>query len=286
MMAEDGVEITFEVFGDESVVGQIVAYAAVIVPAMDVAALSDEVARIKTAYGQREAADLHCRVLFNGDSRARSDWRDLALEDVFSLYGGVATLLARSRATLLCIFANKSRLPKTDPGGPWRTRSGLIVPGPTVALEFGEKQWASLCANATQIPLKVFPGLNKVRFWADPDRTRIEWAGRRRQVANTLTMWIAGEGRPAQRVSAERIGSEKPSLLQLADFVAYSFARATARRPSQTTLRFKQFVHRLAPFVGQVKLGPHGLNVSMPSDRMASHLRSLVEGGCGHAHQV
>jgi hypothetical protein len=87
-----------------------------------------------------------------------------------------------------------------------------------------------------------------------------------------------GHGGSTARVSTEPIGAEKPSLLQVADFVAYFFAKSRARRPSGPTLRFKALTDRLKPFVGQVRLGPDGgLGASMPTDAVAAHLRTLVD---------
>lgn len=266
----------FDVFGDESCTKEVVTFAIAVVPSSRADALEQGLACLKESKGQSAEADLHCRVLFNGSARLRSSWRALSIEAVFLLYEEFADLLKNNGVTTLCVFADRSRLPARIPGGPWKTRSGLWTPGRSPDVVLGEKQLAGLCGNATQLPLKEFPGLDKVRFWADPDRTQIEWLGRRSQASNTLSMLMGSETGVA-RVSPQEVQRAKPVLLQVADFAAYFFSRSKSRKLDANRSRFRGGVAALSPFVGELKLGGDGgLGVSMPTRDIASHLRKVV----------
>ncbi|SRR6266849_2045082 len=227
----------FDVFGDESAGLELVSYGVLVVPDNRLDEANALLVKIEADFGGSEDQKLHCRELFNGHLRAKSPWAQLKQQTVFELYEALAVALRRSGLRRIVTIARKSHFPKTLPqNGTW----------PEIILN--DKQLTAFCGNAVMIPLSKDPGLEKVRFWADPDHTSIEWLGARRKATSALNMFIdVGPGNEPPKVQVANILDEKPALLEVADFVAYAAQRGLSRKYGTFKQRYKNLYALLAP---------------------------------------
>jgi hypothetical protein len=244
-----------DIFGDESCRGRWIVFGALAVRSSAVAEFECRLAHLKTEFGGHGDDELHCRVMFPGDQRnKKSAWAHLSKTDVFSLYERVVHLTRDTSSRRLIAYADRNELPKVIPKDDWAPE-----------MKFGEKEVAAYCGNAIMIPFAKDPGLEKVRYWADPDRTKIDWLGKRRQAKNALNFFLEDCG----RVSPESITDDKPRLLEIADLIAYISARVLAGTKSDFAV-FKHLFDILEP--EQIRFGRShdgGLGVSVPNTSLA-----------------
>jgi hypothetical protein len=84
MKTADGIpNPAWEIFGDESAQNSAVTYGLVMVPAKRAAEVNTALNELKVRYGAPEQARIHCRLLFAGSKRKKSEWAHLEPEHVF-----------------------------------------------------------------------------------------------------------------------------------------------------------------------------------------------------------
>jgi hypothetical protein len=126
-------------------------------------------------------------------------------------------------------------------------------------MEFREKQIASFCAQGAMIPLAKNPGLDRVRFWADPDSTLIDWLDGRRQATRTFSGFIGmGPGKEPPRIKTMPIEREKPKLLEVADVIAYVAQRAMRGGRRINDGRFRRLHEIIGAGIVRFAVAPDG----------------------------
>jgi hypothetical protein len=260
---------SFQAYGDESAGKAFVAYGTVLVRTDCRDSLDQRIAKLKIDYGASATDALHCRVLFAPDARRKSVWSKLSMDDVFSLYSDLVAAVKPSIARAIVALANKAELPEQIPGGPWQHEDKDFI-GPmhwAPSWPFRDKQIACLCAQGTMIPISKWPGLDAVTFWPDPDSTLIEFGGGRQQFGRLLSGFIdhgGGQEPPRIEVSYSEVG--KPTLLQLADLVAYAAQRAAAAKHDPVDQKFKKLNEAIG--AERVRLGTApdgGIGINIPN---------------------
>ncbi len=236
-------EVALHVFGDESQSNNLVTYGLVALAPSDTAAAWQDVECCLRAHGGTREAQLHCRELFHPHPRAKSGWAHLDEEGAYRLALDVARS-ASARARFLVGVVDRSQLPKRLPSdhrmGPMR---------------LGVKQLSSFAFTAAAEHLDGDPGFEAVRLWVDPDRTKIDWAGRRRRADRGYRMYgLAATQADAPLLAPEPLGGEKPALLQIADLLAYSSARALSQQLDRGKPWFEAIHRALSPSVQEFKL--------------------------------
>lgn len=256
-------QVMHDAYGDESCGLDAITYATILIAEENNQSICEILSRLKTGKGIAPHEGLHCRVLFSGSQRSRSAWASLTMDEVFDLY---ENLIEASKPLLKrCIIcaAKRRELPPELTGGPMQ-HADPNHRGPVPHLKdvaFGEKQIASFCANATTIPLSKWPGFSHIRFWPDPDKTKIDWFTSRKSFQETLGFFVStnGNGGPS-KPNVMKVSGQKPSALEIADAVAYISQRAIGAGSdfSSNARKFKHLYQTIAPEVLRLKMNPDG----------------------------
>jgi hypothetical protein len=261
--------IELDIFGDESVGAEVVAYGLIAVAPGKVEDAENLLKDIKRQFGCGEDALLHCKEIFWGDVRAKGPWAHLKPNDVFQLYEQLAICFAEAGYRRVVAIARKSNFPKAVP-----------AEGRRPEIKFDDKPLAALCGNSAIIPFSKNPGMERIRFWADPETTKIPWLGRKVQAHNALNSFVdIGPGMEPPRVKIQNITGNKPPLLQVADFVAYITQKAMSRRWSKLSdrPRYKVLFNALRPELLEISIGPDGgVRVNVPNASLAPFSGSSV----------
>jgi hypothetical protein len=224
-----------EVYGDESIFQNAVVYATVFVPLV----LRERTERIlsetKKAYDVAESAELHCRQIFHPHQRRKTPWAHLSYNQIFDFAGTLATSLGQTSILFKIGFLDKKKAPKRIDGI-----------GPIKTTKLGDKQLIIFAYFAAMGEFDKWPGFNKIRFWADPDRTKIEWFSGKSQAGRTYKMFSDLSGK-INEIVPESIVGEKPRLLELADFVAYISSHALSSQHIRNKKTFIALYETLNP---------------------------------------
>jgi len=227
LLMQDESHIQLDVFGDQSAGPEVVSYGIFVVPSHQVATTEATLEKIKVQYGRGAKARLHCREMFSGEARRKTEWADLSIDDVFSLYAQLITTISNRDIQKIAAVARKTKFPRSIPGaGVWPK------------IELGDEQLAASCGNAVMIPFAQNPGFSKIRFWADANKSKILWMGQKRQAINALDGFIdIGANAEPPRVRPQPLGGPIGPLLEVADFVAYICQRGLSRRSNNLELK-------------------------------------------------
>lgn len=223
-------KILVDAYGDDSVVNDVAVFGLVVVPTPGVPAIEGILQLVKAAARVPADAELHCRVLFHPDARRKSPWAHLSDEDVWAAIEAVPRLFGRFGLGFHVGVVRKGLAPKEleDADG---------VPG----MPLGDKQLLWFAFSSALLDLDVRPGFDRTRLWIDPDRTKVPFVGRRRQMRHVLGMKmfsnISGSTRQLQ---AEPIAGSKPPLLQVADVLAYTAAQALSGQALRDKDRYRK----------------------------------------------
>jgi len=201
-------------YGDESHFDTAVTYGLVLVQSELLPAVEQALIDVKLAFGGTADSRIHCRQLFHPDARAKTDWRSLRTAEVFEMFCMLGNGLRMAGASFRVghvdmldvesyIFGSK--VPNTTPTGP--------------------KQLATFAYVVALAGLEQTPGHANFRLWTDPDPTRVEWVGKRRQAGrHPFSMEFTGPLVP------EPIVGPKPVLIDVADVVAFCAAHVYCDR--------------------------------------------------------
>ncbi len=218
--------IELELFGDESASNSAVVYSIVTCP-VNLRQMAEKVLdETKQAFGGVPDAVIHCRLLFPGDQRRKTLWHHLGPDDVFALCAHIARGLYSVGLRFRVGHVNTQGLPDT-----------MVFAGRHPATPAETKQLTRFAYTAAIAGFEKQPGFEQIRLWVDPDRTKIEWGGRRLQVKSVRV--TAGDIEGVNELVPEPITEAKPSLLQVADILAYASANALSieTRPDKDKFR-------------------------------------------------
>jgi hypothetical protein len=240
---EDKLKILLEVFADDSVIGNAVVYGFVAFRPELIDPAIGAINKIKAKYFAPPEAMLHCRVLFNDAARAKSEWAHLVEDQPYFLCYDVAKAV-RGIGVLCAIgFMDKLTVPERMEAVYYR---GMEEEPIRVGHPLNDKQLLQYAYMSGALLFDQAVGRDHVRVWIDPDRTKIEWLGQRRQ-AKSIHEFI--------KPSGDNVG-QGASLLEVADLLAYSSARVLSRDRRRGWMHFK-LIHRcLAPHLQTMRLKP------------------------------
>lgn len=114
---------------------------------------------------------------------------------------------------------------------------GKVIPatGTLQPFEFDDKkQFVPFAFHAAVAPLLVDPQFReRMKLWVDPDGSMIRWWGSNRQVGRLL--YVREKAFPLldtvkQLIPENLVSKEKPQMLEIADLLSYSAARALAKQ--------------------------------------------------------
>jgi hypothetical protein len=251
----------YDVFGDESCGPLVVTYALVAIPEQQIPAIEKILRDVKEKFGGQDHWPLHCRELFGPSGRAKTVWSNLSLDEVFALYAGLFAGVGKLGVRQIVAVALKNDFPPTVLSGEMQHIDPSVV-GPlpwTKEYPLGDKQLAAHCAQGTMIPLSKSPGLQNIRFYADPDRTPMVWIdGKKRQATRAIGGFIDVEHGEPPQVNVMAFDGKKSKLLEFADALAYVSQRVALAKHSPNDRRFRTLSQTMNPVVVRFKVGTDG----------------------------
>jgi hypothetical protein len=194
-------------------------------------------------------------------ARAKSLWSKLSLDEVFSLYGNLFVAVHELGIRRIVAIALKHEFPNIVPSVQMQHIDPSFkgqLPW-TKEYPLGDKQLAAHCAHGAMIPLSKNPGLARIRFFADPDKTPIAWIdGKNRQATRAIGGFIeVGHGEPPE-VKVMPFEGPKLALLEIADALAYVSQRSATAKLSPNDKRFKALAQTMNPETVRFKVGADG----------------------------
>lgn len=240
--------IECEVFGDESTAKEdtygIYSLIGLHPSKVKVATLILE--QLKKEYNIPVTSILHCRILFSGDKRSKTEWKEfdgnkakefcnklssqLLPLNIFWAYGYVdLNELAR--------LPNPSKME-----GKFSTNEGKEF-----SISFGVKQAQQFAYAAAEISFIQKFG-TRTRFWCDKEKTKIDWFFGKKQAQN-IQKSISN---PPQTI----LPDEYMPMLELADLFAYTASRNLSGKQEFGQHTFRTIHEKFHPIANKVNLDP------------------------------
>jgi hypothetical protein len=110
----------FNVYGDESIGPEYVAYAAIVVPENRTADAVAVLTALKEETGATAEDVLHCRQLFSGQQRQKTAWHSKSMAEVFDIYSKLLSRLAPTISRTIVSLGRISDFPTSISGDQWR----------------------------------------------------------------------------------------------------------------------------------------------------------------------
>ncbi len=225
---------TVHAFGDESSYGDVIAYSVVAVHAHNLPAAERLLSGLKRRYGVDPQAEFHCVEVFHGDKRRKSAWRHLSVEKILDFAVELISSLMRVPTLFIVGAAHRSEQPEELPEA-----------GHFPAFEMGTKQLQAMLCGAALIPLNQHFDQTEVKFWADPDYTKIPFGWGKVQARR---MHYLNNGDTNQRIVSEPVDEENtPALIQVADLFAYTATHALTEKEHRNKKRFERLYKMCSP---------------------------------------
>ena len=233
--------IHYHVYGDESVSNNIITYALFACSPSYESEVLRILDNVKVDVMGRNDFSLHCRQLFHKHQREKMGFAYLDENKIRDLYFRLFTALDNFKFKKIIVIANKHEFPeKNIPGSGW---------APNITIN--DKTLISFCANASMIPFfHAFKQIDCIRFFADIDKSKIAWLGKKRQSIRTFNSYISGEDTKSDdvpRVSPE-IYNEKPKLLEIADAISYISAKALSVEQFKGKTWYSDLYNLISPY--------------------------------------
>ena len=223
-------------FGDESsFLNGLTTYAIVGVWSENQNVTEDAFRQLKLSFGGKADSRIHCRELFGIHARAKSDWAHLRDQDVGRFLLSLTKLADQFQLRRNVGFVDGSRAPK----------SLLGVGSIESKCELSEKHLCTLAFVAAAAQVFQQLGPDKVKYWIDPDKTKIDWWGQRRQAGLTRTLSLIDFD--FAKVTPELDKPTDRIFLDLADVLAYSAGRARSTIEPDGTELFTELMSIWAP---------------------------------------
>jgi hypothetical protein len=206
--------ILFEVFGDESTNGEIVAFGVAIAPIKNIGEISERVRQVKRIFGA-ENARIHCKELLHGDRRKRSPWSHLSQHDAFNLLESVtrSSYVAGMRAWIG--FLDSRSTP---------TQMVFEGDGKITIMKVTDLHLMLFAYWTAMGPVFDFLPHQRTRGWMDPNRSRVRLLDQNKQIRLAQAFFPIHHNEI--RFEPSPIDGEKPMLLDLADIIVHCAARA------------------------------------------------------------
>lgn len=205
----------YHIFGDESIKDDVVVYGLVIVPDEMLEIAKTILETVKVKFGGTQSARFHCREVFHNHARSKSDWAHLNSKEPYDLAFEITKSLG-DKGLDTCIGLVNRKAIKYDLAGigsPIQDIKQLIPYAFQGAM-------GTLFANSKYA--------NNFKLWIEPNSDLIKWYGSNRQVERLLHLnqLNVNDGSFATMIIPENLETkERPSLLELADLLAYCSCR-------------------------------------------------------------
>jgi hypothetical protein len=177
--------IVLEVFGDESTSrhNRHAIYSLIGLKPSEIELASQALKQAKKEFNVPTSARLHCRELFAGDKRKKTEWNVLDSRSPAEF----CKCLSSELLTLGIFWSygyvdltELKNLPRPESmEGKFSTHEG-----PEFSFFFGAKQAQKFAYAAAEIPFIQKFGPERLRFWCDKDTTKIEWFFGKKQAQN------------------------------------------------------------------------------------------------------
>ena len=239
-------------YGDESVNNNIVCYAICVIPTKLIEPAEKILKELKKDFNIPENYFLHCKELFNGHERERLDF-NISLENIKNLYTTIASKF--KTADMMCCYVDKREIKNEKEVIDWGEG------GAKTELYFGDKELIHWCKNGAMINVVRSRREDEYSFYPDPDnKSKMIWNGKKGKVNNqTYNVIVSAdtihyESHPDQMIRAKQINitKEKPELIQIADFLAYSFAKAKTVQEYKNKDFFIEIIKTLNPAISMM----------------------------------
>ncbi len=187
---------------------------------------SKAIRSVKESRGIPPQAKIHCRVLFSGDARRRSQFSHLNPDDAHNLLVETVDSMLGLGGLWFSAWVDRTRYP----------RQLQLVDG--APFDVGEKHLAGLACFAAITAMQHHQGV-KYELAFDPDRTKIDWGLVHLQQATHFARTHS---------NAIALPEGEGSLLEMADICAYSTAQsllASHNRNNKRAARFADLVRRM-----------------------------------------
>lgn len=199
-MADHAITATALVVADESAVEPFVTGGLCRLPSDRLDEAVDALAKVKEARGISADAEIHCRILFNADARARSPCKDLSVEECVELVAASVKAMNSLGGMWFGCWVDRSRYP----------RELRLLNGRPFHVEAKH-----LAGIMVQSALTHVSSDYQLAFDADP--TKIDWGLARMQQATHFAR---------VHPRAVRLPISHQSLLEMADVAAYTLAQS------------------------------------------------------------
>lgn len=247
-------EIKCEAFGDESTSAnnRFAIYSFIGFSPKGVEAATSILADVKKQFGIPNSARLHCRVLFSGDQRAKTEWSELAPQDTAEFCRKLSSLLLPLTPIWSYGYIDLWDL-STHPNP---NVINVKFPTKEFSMSFTIKEAQKYAYGAAEAPI-VLHFKDSVRFWIDQDKSKIDWYSGKKQAHNVHS----GIGSPAQIVLPE----EYVPMLEIADLFAYTASRQLSGSQQFGQHTFRTIHEKFGHFTAKMTMNPSlfGSEVSM-----------------------
>jgi len=212
-------------FGDESNFGDVIAYGLAIVHAYDLIAAERLLSGLKQRYGVGLQEEFHCKIVFSGDQRQKSQWKHPSEIQVLDFAEELILGLVRLPTLFIVGAVHRIEYPEELPAA-----------GNFPAGKMGVNQLTGMMCMAALVNLNEHYSQDQIKFWADPNRTQMPFFGRRMQAHRNYKLTNNDAN---QHITPEPFNDEdKQALLQAADLFAYTATHALSEKDSRNKERF------------------------------------------------
>ncbi len=230
----DASQLAIHAFGDESEHGDVIAYGLAVVPDNRLPIAEQFFAQLKRRYGVSSETEFHSKEVFHYDSRKATAWAHLSEAQTLEFADKLLSGLASASAGFIVGGVHRSEYP-----------TELPAEGNFPAGEMGTKQLAGMACSAALLRLNEVYDQDRIRFYADPDYSKISFFGRKTQAHRLYQMTRSDTN---QHIVPETFdANNERALLQVADLFAYTATHALADKQSRNKKWFERMYRTCGP---------------------------------------
>jgi hypothetical protein len=239
-------------FGDDSVTEAGAFFGFVLIPENRVAAAESILIRAKEKYGGRQDSTIHCRTMFPGNQRSKSDWSHLDGEECGSMISEVLAELDSLQPLYVCTFWPRQHYPKTfrlkgknghsdlvhaiddkwmvlwsfqhtatifDPISISEPSNPLVTPSPK-----NKPYWRFVARRADRGPF-----VSAIHL--DRDTTKVRWFSKTFQWETITRELVVETPRGASTLPFVELQEKRHPLIEIADIFVYTVSRQLSDKP-------------------------------------------------------
>lgn len=203
--------------------------------------------RAKSRFGVPETARLHCRVLFSGMQRSKTEWKFLTSKQPIEIVKYLGVELLGLKPCWSYGYVDLKELGDLPSPEFMKFTFPSVdgAPRAEASMPFRDKQAQRFAYLAASLPLRN--RLSNVQFWIDQDASRVEWFNKKSGQAHNLNPLI-----PA----SIDLPSELAPMLEIADLFAYVAGRHLAGDERLGWTVFRSIHRRFGPLTTKFNFDP------------------------------